>query len=262
MRKKSQDFAATVINMIWFGLILWGLFSFYSWADREGAKEYAVYQQETQSETEEYLSSTRSIDEPDPPDRNSYADASADLREMMATDAAAEAMAEFYLDPCPYTNTGSNLRAGPGTSYPIIGYAPKDSCIPIDGRNSAGTWYSFRDEDEFGPGVIAWIWAELVEDAPEALPVAPVSAVSDLNEGNYLTESATQAPDCAGGCTTYPTWCDPAIKGNVSYETGEKIYHVPGQEYYGATVINPGYGERWFCTEDEAQGAGWRKARR
>lgn len=51
------------------------------------------------------------------------------------------------------------------------------------------------------------------------------------------------------------------IKGNVSLNTGERIYHVPGQEWYDETVISPRYGERWFCTEDEARQAGWRKSR-
>jgi len=52
------------------------------------------------------------------------------------------------------------------------------------------------------------------------------------------------------------------IKGNVSINTGERIYHVPGQEFYTPTRILPRYGERWFCTEAEARAAGWRKARR
>lgn len=52
------------------------------------------------------------------------------------------------------------------------------------------------------------------------------------------------------------------IKGNISQDTGERIYHVPGQRYYDSTVISPRYGERWFCSEAEARAAGWRKARR
>ncbi len=52
------------------------------------------------------------------------------------------------------------------------------------------------------------------------------------------------------------------IKGNISIATGERIYHVPGQKFYDATVISPQYDERWFCTEAEARAAGWRKARR
>ncbi|MDR9776900.1 hypothetical protein RJJ65_30455 [Rhizobium hidalgonense] len=52
------------------------------------------------------------------------------------------------------------------------------------------------------------------------------------------------------------------IKGNVSIGSGERIYHVPGQEYYDETKISPQYGERWFCSEAEARAAGWRRAGR
>ena len=52
------------------------------------------------------------------------------------------------------------------------------------------------------------------------------------------------------------------IKGNVSINFGERIYHVPGQEYYTQTKIDPQYGERWFCSEAEARAAGWRRAKR
>lgn len=52
------------------------------------------------------------------------------------------------------------------------------------------------------------------------------------------------------------------IKGNISLNTGERIYHVPGQEHYSETIITPSKGERWFCSEDEARAAGWRNARR
>lgn len=52
------------------------------------------------------------------------------------------------------------------------------------------------------------------------------------------------------------------IKGNISMNSGERIYHVPGQEYYEPTIIRPEYGERWFCSEGEARAAGWRKAGR
>ena len=51
------------------------------------------------------------------------------------------------------------------------------------------------------------------------------------------------------------------IKGNINAK-GERIYHVPGQQVYGVTRINPDAGERWFCSESEAKAAGWRKALR
>lgn len=51
------------------------------------------------------------------------------------------------------------------------------------------------------------------------------------------------------------------IKGNISIETGERIFHVPEQKYYAQTKISPQYGERWFCSEFEARAAGWRKSK-
>jgi len=51
------------------------------------------------------------------------------------------------------------------------------------------------------------------------------------------------------------------IKGNIS-KTGERIYHLPGQRDYDRTRIDPSQGERWFCTEEEAVSAGWRRAKR
>lgn len=50
------------------------------------------------------------------------------------------------------------------------------------------------------------------------------------------------------------------IKGNINTQ-GERIYHVPGQRYYNQTRISASHGERWFCSEQEARAAGWRKAR-
>ena len=51
--------------------------------------------------------------------------------------------------------------------------------------------------------------------------------------------------------------CD--IKGNIG-TSGEKIYHLPGCGSYAKTQIDEKRGERWFCSEKEAQEAGWRKA--
>lgn len=53
---------------------------------------------------------------------------------------------------------------------------------------------------------------------------------------------------------------DCVIKGNINTR-GERIYHVPGQRYYNDTVISYSHGERWFCSEEEARAAGWRKAK-
>lgn len=60
--------------------------------------------------------------------------------------------------------------------------------------------------------------------------------------------------------TTQNTSSTPCtIKGNIS-STKEKIYHVIGCGSYAKTQIDETKGEKWFCTEQEALDAGWRKA--
>lgn len=49
------------------------------------------------------------------------------------------------------------------------------------------------------------------------------------------------------------------IKGNIA-DDGERIYHVPGQQYYDVTRIDTAQGERWFCSEADAVAAGWRRS--
>lgn len=50
-----------------------------------------------------------------------------------------------------------------------------------------------------------------------------------------------------------------AIKGNIN-DKGSRIYHMPGQRYYDRTRINKP-GEHFFCSEAEAQAAGFRRAK-
>jgi len=92
----------------------------------------------------------------------------------------------------------------------------------------------------------------------------------DVKYQNLFTQAEKEAREAnrglwgscgvvAGTKTTQPaTGC--VIKGNVS-SSGEKIYHLPGKRYYNQTVIDESKGERWFCSEDEAQKAGWRKSK-
>ena len=53
-----------------------------------------------------------------------------------------------------------------------------------------------------------------------------------------------------------------AVKGNISVNSGRKLYHIPGMEDYEITTINESQGERWFCSESEAIDNGWVKAPR
>ncbi|WP_075293385.1 hypothetical protein [Pararhizobium arenae] len=82
------------------------------------------------------------------------------------------------------------------------------------------------------------------------LLVVGLSAASFLGAGGYVLMPRE----------TFDSACD--IKGNISINRGERIFHVPGQENYLDTKIRANYGERWFCSEAEARAAGWRKAGR
>lgn len=64
---------------------------------------------------------------------------------------------------------------------------------------------------------------------------------------------------CPTGCATPPPGCN--IKGNINRKTGDRVYHLPGQKHYDEVTIEPAAGERWFCTEDEAQASGWRRSK-
>ena len=56
--------------------------------------------------------------------------------------------------------------------------------------------------------------------------------------------------------TTIGTCKKPTIKGNISSK-GDKIYHVPGGQSYESTKA-----EEMFCSEADAEAAGFRKAKR
>lgn len=56
--------------------------------------------------------------------------------------------------------------------------------------------------------------------------------------------------------TTAPVGCE--IKGNV--RNSQKTYHLPKCKNYDQTIIDLAFGDSWFCTEQEAQDAGFTKA--
>jgi len=74
----------------------------------------------------------------------------------------------------------------------------------------------------------------------------PIDAQS-LLLGASATEGAP-SPDCT-------------IKGNIN-RNGERIYHLQNQQFYARIKMNRGDGRRWFCTPQEAEAAGWRRALR
>jgi micrococcal nuclease len=126
--------------------------------------------------------------------------------------------------------------------------------LGIDGHPSAiGEWYEpylrhaqtnavlFAADVNLTAGMsrkdVVWIvWRLLVQEPPKPAPAAGLSSAA----------SATASGDCT-------------IKGNIS-SAKEKIYHLEGCGSYAKTTIDESAGEQWFCTEEDAKAAGWRKA--
>jgi hypothetical protein len=81
----------------------------------------------------------------------------------------------------------------------------------------------------------------------------PTLATADAVAGAEVAPAAPStlpAVSTSGNCR---------IKGNIS--GSGHIYHVPGSASYNATRIDTSKGERWFCSEEEAEAAGWVRPR-
>ena len=98
----------------------------------------------------------------------------------------------------------------------------------------------------FGAGILAVIALVTMQFSRSCSP-SPITSSSPIKSPSPIA-SITQ-PGCV-------------IKGNISIATGKKLYHLPGMEDYGSTVIDPAAGEKWFCTESEAISNGWNRAPR
>jgi uncharacterized protein YgiM (DUF1202 family) len=61
------------------------------------------------------------------------------------------------------TNAAANLRAGPGTTFNVVGSAPLGTQLNIVGRNADGDWFRLSDG--------SWIFSALVANPPTNLPV-------------------------------------------------------------------------------------------
>ena len=78
-------------------------------------------------------------------------------------------------------------------------------------------------------------------------PLNPVADFCDISKA-----SAPQVAD------VMPPSSECNIKGNIS--ANGRIYHMPGQRHYDQVTMR-NTETRWFCTEAQAQAAGWRRAR-
>ena len=88
---------------------------------------------------------------------------------------------------------------------------------------------------------------------------------TQTSKDKLLLQSAREAREKKRGVWQYCTQTTPpnprcAIKGNIEKHYGRKVYHFPGCAGYNVVVVELDRGERWFCSEKEAQAAGFVKS--
>jgi len=76
--------------------------------------------------------------------------------------------------------------------------------------------------------------------------------------GKEDDRAGTIAADPVPGLTPPDSRC--SIKGDITL-SGKRRYYVRGMRGYPGAFINEEKGERWFCSEGEAEQAGWERGR-
>jgi hypothetical protein len=122
------------------------------------------------------------------------------------------------------------------TSVPVIKTSSPSLCYPTPTPKISPTPYP---PHPYGIDQKSWeylLWARELQKTP------------------YVEGSA-----CKDGCAVYLKGC--GIKAIINQNNGEKVYLLPGSKFYDQVAMNPGCGDRWFCTETEAQAKGFQKSR-
>lgn len=94
--------------------------------------------------------------------------------------------------------------------------------------------------------------------------LAKESSENESQYSSYLLSRQEEAQKAGRGiwssrCTKPQNkYC--LIKGNSDPKSGTKIYHLPNCFNYEKIVINEKDKDKWFCSEKEAQAAGFRKS--
>lgn len=178
---------------------------------------------------------------------------------------------------------GDTIEIEGGKKVRYIGIDTPESTITLDcfGQEAAaknrdlvdgkiiGIEKDVSQTDKYGR-ILRYIWIDqtLVNDYLVRQGFAYASSYPpDIKYQDQLTEAQKEAREnnrglwesCQAG-SSQPQDSNCQIKGNIS-SSGEKIYHLPDQKYWSKTVIEVSRGERWFCTEEEAQDALWRKSK-
>jgi cold shock CspA family protein len=92
------------------------------------------------------------------------------------------------------------------------------------------------------------------------VPIAPPVESASPPAPIASTPIATPKPEATSVPVASAAGSGCMVKGNISFDDGLKLYHVPGMRDYEITIINESKGERWFCSEADAIANGWLRA--
>lgn len=115
--------------------------------------------------------------------------------------------------------------------------------------------------------ILSWPQQEPVRPTVAPYPTRHIEPTMTPTETEFrlkMTEiasvpkrAARTAPSFYYAPTPVPDSC--RIKGNVDDRRNTRIYHCPNWPAYSGIVMNGMEGDRYFCSEAEAQAAGFRK---
>lgn len=152
------------------------------------------------------------------------------IKNSAATPQNVETMVKQMMDQTETAVQSAILSATPTfTLSPTDTPAPTNTPIPTDTPAPTNT-----PVPSDTPIPAAWSSGQTYSDSSYA-----------QSGGGYLGSTVQDTSSCR-------------IKGNINSK-GEKIYHCPGWRDYDKTEIDTYKGEQWFCTEQDAINAGWRK---
>jgi len=167
---------------------------------------------------------------------------------------------------------GDTLVTGDGETLRLINIdAPEypDGCLATQAKtrleelvNGKKIKLEAIEDDNFGR-ILAWVWQD--EVLINKILVQEGLAQVTKHEYQYTAELIkveSEAKKLAKGI--WSDQCQPdsncVIKANYRPADGTKVYHLPDCYNYDKIVIDQSNGDGWFCTEAEAQQAGFRKS--
>ena len=148
---------------------------------------------------------------------------------------------------------------------------PKD-CLGVDSKTrmedlvlNKKIQYQNFGRDNFGR-ILAYIFVDnlFINEVMTEEGLAYFLKGKTITENSLLIEQSQEKAKLAGRgvwspfCQTKKEGC--VIKGNYRPADNTRIYHTHDCYNYDKITIKPGTTDRWFCNEDEAKLAGFRKS--